>query len=94
MQSYPFDEFSRDKVPVSVRANLVNGQNVWVIQGRGRARLGFEAAKLYLIRRQMLREKLERDLACEALIARELHFAHPTRAEQRFDLIATNRPTY
>jgi len=71
VQSYPVNELSRNKVPVSVRANLVNRENVWMIQGRGRARLGFEAAKLYLIRPQMLREKLERDLACEALIARE-----------------------
>src|SRR5436190_19691910 len=90
-QCYTFYELGRDELPGSLRADLVNRQNVWMIQGRGSARLGFEPAELGLVRRQMLWEKLKRNLASEPLVSREIDFAHPAYTEQRFDPVVTDR---
>src|SRR6266576_7030658 len=67
-QRHTFYELCRDEVAVSFHADLVNGQNVWMIQGRGSARLGFEPAELRLVRRQTLWEKLERHFAPELFV--------------------------
>ena len=92
-QSYTFDELSRNEVSPSFYADLVNGQNVRMIQGRRVARLGFEAAQLRLVLRQMLWEKLKRDLTPEPLVSRQIDFAHPAHTEQRFDPVVTDRLT-
>src|SRR5438093_6828992 len=75
-QRYPFYELGRDEVAVSFHADLVNGQNVWMIQGRGSARLGFEPAELDLVCGQTLREKLECDFTTEAFVPRQIDLAH------------------
>jgi len=81
-QSYTLDELCRDEVAVSLRADLVNRQNVRMIQCRGTARLGFEPAQLRLIRRQVLWKKLKRDFAPEPLVSGEVDLAHPAHTEQ------------
>src|SRR5438034_10835666 len=41
----------------------------------------------------MLWEKLERNLASEPLVSREIDFAHPAHTEQRFNPVMTDRLT-
>ena len=78
-------------VPVSLRADLVNCQNIRMIQRRGGARLAFETAQLRLVRRQSLREKLERDFAPESLVSRQIDLAHSADANERLDPVMTDR---
>ena len=62
-----------------------------MIQGRGTPRLGFEPAQLRLVRRQALREKLERGFAPELLVPRKINLAHSADADERFDPVMTNQ---
>ncbi len=41
----------------------------------------------------MLWEKLERNLAPESLVSRQIDFAHPAHPEQRFNPVVTDRLT-
>ncbi len=90
-QSYAFDELGRDELPVSLRADLVNRQNVGMIQGRGTPRLVLEPAELHLVRRQALWEKLERGFASESFIPRQINLAHSANADERLDPVMTNQ---
>src|SRR6476660_728817 len=62
-----------------------------MIQGRGTARLIFEPAQLCLVRRQAIREKLERGFAPESLVARQINLAHSAYADERLDPVMTNQ---
>ena len=92
-QRLAFDEFGRDKVPAPVNADLVNNQNVGMIQGGSCARFGFEPAQLPLVGRDLLRQKLECDLAAEQFVSRQIDFTHAADADERLDPIVTNQLT-
>ena len=76
---------------VSLRPDLVNGQNIRMIQRRGSARLAFETAQLHLVRGQPLRKKLERDFAPQLLVSRHVHLAHSAHANERLDPVMTDQ---
>src|SRR6266498_5489923 len=90
-QRRTFNELRRYEVPVPLRADLVNGKNIRMIQGRGGARLAFKAVQLRLVRRQPLWEKLERDFAPESLVSGQKHFAHSTDADEGLDPVMTDQ---
>ena len=90
-QRHAFDELGGYELPVALRGNLVNRENIRMIQRRGGACLGFEPAQLCLVRRQALWEKLERNLAPESLVSRQIDLAHSAGANERLDPVMTDR---
>src|SRR6266567_4338978 len=48
-KSDAFDELRRNELHLSLRADLINSQNVWMIERRGSSRLVLEPAQLCLV---------------------------------------------
>jgi hypothetical protein len=72
----------------AVVADLVDGDDVRVVEGRGRFRLGDEAPHPLVVAHQVRREDLQRHAALEGLVARDVHLAHPAGAERSDDAVA------
>ena len=73
-----------------MRADVVDGEDVRVVQRTGRARFLFEARParaVYLRARQDLDRHLARHR--RARVLRAIHLAHPARAEQRDNFVVT-----
>ena len=90
-QVHAFDEFHRDVMPGPLTSYFVNRQDVRMIQGGRTARLALEPAQLRLVRREMLRKKLERRFAPELLVAGQIDFAHAADIDQSFNPVASNQ---
>src|SRR4051794_27038588 len=58
-----------------------------MIERRGRAGFAREASQRLLVAGEPDREELDRDFAAEGWVARDVHLAHPARAERREDLV-------
>ena len=69
----------------TVAADIVEGDDVWMIEGRGGARLLLEAGNAILIGRDARGQDLNRDLAVQPAIVRAIDLAHSAGAEQRGD---------
>src|SRR5258708_25783057 len=80
-------------MPVPLRADFINRQNIRMIKSGGSARLAFETAQLHVVRRQSLGEKLERHFTPESLVSCQVHLAHSADANERFDPIMSDRFT-
>ena len=81
-QSHAFNKFHRDELPVALRADLINRENVWMILSRGTPRFIFKADQLRLVYGQIVGKQLERSFAAESLIPREINFAHSADADK------------
>src|SRR5262249_41947525 len=73
---------------------LKNGNDVRMVERRGRARLLFEALHPLSISSELLRQEFERQLASEPGILREVNFSHSARPQRRKNLVAANHPPY
>src|SRR5246127_1299018 len=62
-------------------ADVVDGANVWVIQGRGGLRFTLEAGKSLRIACDVLRQKLQRDKAAKTGVFGFINNTHSTTAE-------------
>jgi hypothetical protein len=71
----------------SLRADVVDGDDVGVGQGGDGARLFLEAPGELFVAREPLGKHLDRDLAAESRVARPIDLAHSSGAEQRQDLV-------
>ena len=72
--------------PSGKLAERVDRADVRVVEGRGAARLAFEADQARRIAREGRGQDLHGDLAAEAAVPREVHLAHPAPAERRENL--------
>ena len=81
-QCFAVDELGRDEPAAGDLADLVDGENVGVVEGRGRAGLVGEAAQPAGVARERRRQQLERDLAIELALLREVDLAHAADAQQ------------
>ena len=72
-------------------ADFVNGKNVWVIQCGSGARLLLKPAQTIRIVCERRRQKLQRDLAAQFCILRQIDFAHAATAQRRENLVMANR---
>jgi hypothetical protein len=70
-----------------VAANLVDGDDVRVVQRRGRLRLGDEAAHALVVAHQVRRQDLQRDAAPKRLVAGDVDLAHPAGPERGDDSV-------
>src|SRR5262245_22216010 len=68
-------------------ADLVNGQNVGMVERRGRLRFAFETAHAIQILNEGGWQYFERDLAFESGVLGQKDFAHSALAELADDLI-------
>ncbi len=73
-----------------MRADVVDGQDVRVIELPGGARLLLEAMQPAAIGREASRDQLDRDVAAEAWIARAVDLAHAAGAEPAEHFIRTD----
>ena len=79
------DVAHREEEPAVVLARGVDRHDPRVLELGGEPRLGQETATEPLVIRQRRRHQLQGDRAAECRIAREVHGAHATRAEQTLD---------
>jgi hypothetical protein len=77
-----FVERHRDEQLMVPVANLINGGDVRMVEGAGGLRFTKEARPRLRVLRDGRREKLERDLAVEACILREVHHTHSAEADR------------
>ena len=73
----------------SRRPDVVDRDDVGMIQRRGRPRFLLEPLQPLRIRRQRLRQHLDRHLARQTRVPRPVHLPHPARAERREDLVGS-----
>ena len=75
-------------------ADVVDGEDVRMIERRGRARLLLEPlAQLVVLAASTRAENLQRDRTLQLLVVREVDLAHPARAEERADLVTAESGT-
>ena len=79
-QGLSLDQLHGDVEGAVGLADVVDGQDVGMIQGRGRAGLLLEALAAIGIRRDGGGQDLDRDLAPELRVPRPVDLAHPARA--------------
>ena len=72
-------------------ADVVDGNEVWVIERRCRARLQDEALQAIGIARDILPQDLEREVPAQDGVLREVHLAHPATCDQAGNVEAPDR---
>ncbi len=88
-EALPFHELHHDVRDAPFASDVVDGDDVRMAERRRRARLELEAAQTLRIRREVLGEDLQRDVAFEPGVTRAVDLAHSARAERRDDLVRT-----
>lgn len=84
-------ELGDDERQIAGDTDIVHGDDVRVIQRRGRAGLDFEPADL--LARDRAAHGLDRDVAAQACVARPVDFAHPALANQGENLVRSELVT-
>ena len=69
----------------------VDGDDVQVVEGRGRARLLLEAAQAHSVLRVLGRQELQSDLAAEARVLREINLAPPAPPQRRENFVRAEK---
>jgi hypothetical protein len=88
-QGDAIDKLHRDEVHALALANFMDGCDVRMIErGRG-LRFLFEAPHPILIGSQISGKNFQGNLAMQPRIFREIHLAHPARANLRPDFVTT-----
>ena len=81
-----FQQLRDDVRRAAEDARVVDGKDIRMIELAGRARFLLEAMHAAGIRRERLRDQLDRHVAPETRITRAVHIAHPAGAEPAGDL--------
>ena len=81
------EQLGHDVWRAVVRAEVVDGRDVRVVQRPGRLRLELEAAEAVRVLRVRGRKDLDRDVALKPLVARAINLSHSSRPEWREDLV-------
>ena len=79
-QGLPFEQLGDDVRHAVVHANVINGHNIGMTQGGGRAGLLLETTQAVLIMCKGGVEDLEGDVPPQPCVAGAVHFPHPPRA--------------
>src|SRR5205085_6364243 len=80
-QRLALDELGRDEMGRICFVDLVDGENIWMVEGR--CRLGFlhEPIHAAAIRGNVTGQNLQRDFASELGVLSKINFTHATRAD-------------
>jgi hypothetical protein len=90
LQGRALEELHDDKRCLTMAADLVDGADVWVVQGRGGPRLAQEALECLLVGGDVLGEELERHLPSEIGVLGLVDDAHAATAQLGKDLVVGN----
>src|SRR5262249_17923057 len=82
-----FDELEDKQARLSNLLESMNRGDVRMVQRREHLRFASESREPFRIEGERGGQDLDRDLALQLRVARAVHFAHPTRAERRDDLV-------
>ena len=86
-QRLAFEQLLNDVGRALVRADVVDGRDVGVVQDSRGPRLLLEAAQAVGVRGERRRQDLDRHVAAQPRILRPVDLSHPARAERREDLV-------
>src|ERR1700686_5373092 len=78
---FSLEQFGDNVGHSTLKADVVNGQDVRVVQRGGGSRLLFEAAQMIRIVAGSRPNQLQRDIASQPFVARAKDFAHPSRTD-------------
>src|SRR5438309_1769572 len=90
-QGLALDELSGDKMTRIDLANLEDGQNVWVVQRRGRPRFLLKASHPLVVPGETSRQYLDRDFATQAHIFGQVNVTHSSGADVVENLVWPKR---
>ena len=68
----------------------IDGRDVGMVERRQHPRLTLEASQPFGVGADVLRQRLDRDVAPELDVARAIHHAHPSRTQGREDLVGSD----
>src|SRR5437762_6655556 len=74
--------------PVNL-SDFINRDDVWVIERGGGDGFALKATHSFAVLSKLFGQQLERDLASEPLVVRQINLSHPARAEEQEDLIVS-----
>src|SRR5678815_1324099 len=88
-QRFTVDELHHQVVCRALAADVVQRAYIRMIERRNGSGFALETGTHFAVRREMLREHFDRDVATQARVAGTVHFAHPARAQRRDDFVWT-----
>src|SRR5262249_53787333 len=86
-EGFAIDQFADDVENTALRADVIDGDDVGMIEGGDGAGFALEAGLPLRVSGSGVGQDLERYVAPEPRIARTVDFSHPARAERSDDLI-------
>jgi hypothetical protein len=84
-----FEKFRDEVGRAVVLADVVDGEDVWMIQRSDGAGFLLEATQAIGVFRESFRQDFDRNVAAEARVLRAKHFAHSARANRRDNFVRT-----
>ena len=93
LEVHAVDVAHRDEELPAGLVRLVDGDHAWMVDRRRRARLPQEARAKRLVVAELRRQHLQRDLAAEPHVGREVHNPHPAATEDLLDAISPEVPS-
>ena len=83
-------ELRHDVGHAVVGADVVDGEQIWMVERGGGARLLLESPHAIGIADNVRQQDFESDLAAQPRVVGAIDLAHPARAERRLDLVGTD----
>ena len=87
LERLAFEKLGDGKEDSALLADVVDGEDVRMVQGRDGPRLPFEPNLQLRLSAEPLRHDLDRDLPVQPRVPSPIHLSHPARAERRENLI-------
>jgi hypothetical protein len=89
LERFALDQLEHEKVRVALAADVEQRTDVRMVEARDRAGLALEARAHVRLRREVLRQHLDGDVAPEPRVARPVDFSHAAGAERRNDFLGS-----
>ena len=86
-QILALDELHHERVHAAGLLEPIDRRDVGMIQRRERLRLALEPRQAVGVRRERVRQDLDRDLAAERRVRRPIHLPHAAFADRRGDFV-------
>ncbi len=86
-QRHAVDVLGGEKLDVAVMADVVDGQDVWMVERRNRSGLAFEPAQALFVAKRPVRQHFQREPAPQPDVLRKIDLGHPAGSERLEDSI-------
>jgi hypothetical protein len=87
LEGHPVQKFHDDEWLATVLADLVNGANVRVVQGRCRLRLSLETGQRLGVFCNLIRQELQCNKSAQGYVFRLIHHTHAAAAQLLKDAV-------